>query len=131
MDKEIMALPLEKKIEKSKEIIKKAFEKFEREKIAVAWTGGKDSTLLLWLVREVCKELNIDLPKIMFIDEGDVFEEVLEFVEKVKKKWNLDVVRVRNDDVLKQVNKVGDIVKVDLLNESCLLYTSPSPRDRG
>ncbi len=117
MDKEIMALPLEKKIEKSKEIIKKAFEKFGREKIAVAWTGGKDSTLLLWLVREVCKELNIDLPKIMFIDEGDVFEEVLEFVEKVKKKWNLDVVRVRNDDVLKQVNKVGDIVKVDLLNE--------------
>ena len=27
--------------------------------------------------------------------------------------------------------KHGDVLEISILNESCLLYTSPSPRDRG
>ncbi len=117
MDEKLMALPLEEKIKKAKDVVSEAFDRFGRERIAVAWTGGKDSTLLLWIVREACREKGIGLPKIMFIDEGDPFEEVLEFVERIRKEWNLDLAYVRNEDVLKQVKKVGDIVRVDLLNE--------------
>ena len=44
MDEELMNLGLDEKIEKSKEVINEALDKFE--KIAVAFTGGKDSRSL-------------------------------------------------------------------------------------
>lgn len=108
---------LEQKVEKSKEVIKQAFEKYDSDKIALAWTGGKDSTVLLWMVKEVCKENGYKLPKCMFINEGHVFEEVRDFVKKYQAKWSLDVDEVKNNDVLKQVDKVGELVKVSELNE--------------
>lgn len=46
---------LERKITKSKKIISEALEKFEKDKTAIAWTGGKDSTIVLHLVREIEK----------------------------------------------------------------------------
>jgi len=116
MDKNLMNTDTEKKVEKSREVIKEAFEKYGKE-IAVAFTGGKDSTLLLWMVKSVCEEENMPLPKLMFINEGYVFEEIYEFVDELTKEWNLDVDEVKNDDVLKQAEKVGDIVKVELLSE--------------
>ncbi len=112
-----MELGLEQKVSKSKEVIQQAFEKYGSENIAVAWTGGKDSTVLLWLVKEVCDEDNYDLPKCMFINEGHIFEEVRSFVEKYGDEWGLDVDEVKNKDILKQVEKVGDLVKISKLNK--------------
>jgi phosphoadenosine phosphosulfate reductase len=111
-----MSLPLEKKLRKSKAIIHKALKKHGPANTALAWTGGKDSTLLLWMVKQVCDENNYSMPKCMFINEGHVFEEVTEFVKDIKNKWNLDVDEVKNDDVLKQAKKVGDPVRVSKLN---------------
>ena len=115
MNEKLMNLSLEEKIQKSKEVIEEALTKYKN--TAIAFTGGKDSTLLLWLVREVCREKGITMPMAMFINEGDVFEEVWEFVQKIAKEWNLDLRVAQNEDVLKQVNKIGDIVKVSKLNE--------------
>lgn len=116
MDEKIMALPLEKKIEKSKEVIREALEKFSYP--VVAFTGGKDSTLVLWLTKQVCQEKDLEIPECMFINEGSVFEEVLEYVEKMKREWNLKIHEVKNEDVLRQVSKVGDVVLVEKLNET-------------
>jgi len=107
----------EEKLDKTKKVIREAIKKFRAEKIAIAWTGGKDSTLLLWLVKNVCEEENLPLPRVLFINEGCVFEEVKEFVEKLTKEWNLNVIEAKNEDVLKQVEKVGDIVKVEYLSD--------------
>ena len=115
MDEKLQKLPLYEKVSYAQDIIRKALDRYRN--ATLAWTGGKDSTLLLWLVREVCLQNKKDLPAIVFINEGDVFEEILEFVEEVSKKWNLEVIELKNEDVLKQVSKVGDIVKVELLNE--------------
>jgi len=108
---------LEEKIERSKEVIKAAYERFPHEKITLAWTGGKDSTLILWLTLEVCKENNFSPPKVMFINEGDVFPEMITFVKKWAKKWGVKADFVQNDDVLKQVKKIGDLVYVEKLDE--------------
>ncbi len=108
---------LEEKIKLSTEIIKEGFERFGDENIAVAWTGGKDSTTLLWLFRNVCNELSIPMPKCMFIDEGDVFDEIIEIVERLKNEWGLNVVICKNSDVISKTKKLGDIVKVKDLNE--------------
>jgi phosphoadenosine phosphosulfate reductase len=114
---QLMNLDLEQKVEKSKEIIKEAFKKFTGDELFVAWTGGKDSTTMLWLYREACRELNHPLPKAMFIDEGHVFEEILELVDQVKNAWGVEVVVVKNTDVSDKAQKVGDLIRVTDLNE--------------
>ncbi|RJQ17696.1 MAG: phosphoadenosine phosphosulfate reductase family protein [Nitrospiraceae bacterium] len=113
----LMALSLEDKIVQSKKVVKEAIEKFGTEKLAVAWTGGKDSTTMTWLFRETCRELSVPMPKLMFIDEGYVFEEIWDIVNQLKKEWNLDVIIAKNTDVSDKAKNVGDMVKVSSLNE--------------
>jgi phosphoadenosine phosphosulfate reductase len=113
----LMALSIEEKIAQSKKVIKEAIEKFGIDKMAIAWTGGKDSTTLTWLFKGACKELGVQIPKCMFIDEGDVFEEIWDHVNKLKENWNLDVVVAKNTDVSSKAKKLGDMVKVSSLNE--------------
>jgi len=105
-------------IEKSKEVIRKAFDDFKPSELGITWTGGKDSTTNLWIIRQVCLEDKIQLPKVMSIDEGDTFEEIRDFIDKWKKEWNLDHEWCVNTDVLKAAgHKLGGIVKVKDLNE--------------
>ncbi len=113
----LMGLGLEEKIEQSKRVIKEAFERFGSEKMAIAWTGGKDSTTLTWLFREVCRETGKKMPMCMFIDEGDVFDEIWDIVNKVKKEWGIDVRVAKNTDVSSKAQTLGDIIKVSELNE--------------
>ncbi len=116
MDAEIMALPVEKKVEKSKEVIAHAIERYG-DKLVAAFTGGKDSTLMLWLTKQVCGERGYAMPECIFINEGSVFDEVLEYVARMRREWGLVIHEVKNEDVLRQVSKVGDIVCVAKLNE--------------
>lgn len=113
----LINLSLPEKIEKSKEVIREALKRFTYGEIFVAWTGGKDSTTMLWLHREACKELGLPLPRAMFIDEGHVFEEILEHVERVKNEWNVEVSLVKNTDVSDKARSVGDLIHVADLNE--------------
>lgn len=115
--KKHQSLGLEKKIELAKKVIKQAYDNFPSNKIAIAWTGGKDSTLLLWLVKQVSQELKKPLPKAMFVDEGDVFKEIWNFVDKIVKEWEIDFYVAHNTDVSSQVENLGDIIKVKNLNE--------------
>ena len=113
----LLNLDLEQKIEQSNKIIEAALLKFSSTKHYLAWTGGKDSTVMLWLYREVCKKLKVPMPKAMFIDEGSVFEEILELVNRIKGEWNVEVAIVKNTDISNKAQKVGDIIKVTDLNE--------------
>ncbi|MBW2602907.1 MAG: phosphoadenosine phosphosulfate reductase family protein [Deltaproteobacteria bacterium] len=112
-----MNLKLTQKIETSKKIIKQAISEFSRDEFYLAWTGGKDSTTMLWLYREACKELEDPMPRAMFIDEGYVFEEILGFVNQIKKEWDIEVTIVKNTDVSDKARDVGDIIHVADLNE--------------
>ena len=85
-----------KLIEISKEIVRQAFDKFKPEELSITWTGGKDSGLTLWIIRQVCQEKGIPLPKTMIIGEGDEFEEIEQFVERIKKEWNVPLEVCRN-----------------------------------
>ncbi len=113
----LMELSLEEKIDHSKKIIKEAIDKFGTEKMAVAWTGGKDSTTMVWLFRETCRELGVPMPRCMFIDEGYVFDEIWDIVNRLKKEWDLNVAIAKNTDVSDKAEKVGDMIRVADLNE--------------
>lgn len=110
---------LEEKIEKSKEVIREAFKKFKPADLAVTWTGGKDSTLTTWLVKQVCDEDGIEMPKVMTIDEGDAFPEIHAILEEYAKKWDLDLEWCSNKDVIDAAGgELGADVAVSELSET-------------
>ncbi len=113
----VMSLSLVEKIEYSKKIINDSLERFSRDELYVAWTGGKDSTTMLWLFLESCKESNATMPKAMFIDEGSVFDEIITFVNRVKKEWAIEVETIKNHDVSDKAANLGDPIYVADLNE--------------
>ncbi|GAH62169.1 unnamed protein product, partial [marine sediment metagenome] len=43
-------------VEKSKEVVREAFKRFSVDELAITWTGGKDSTTTLWIIRQLCQE---------------------------------------------------------------------------
>lgn len=109
---------IQEKIAESKKIVREAFEKFSPASCAVTWTGGKDSTVNLWIIRQVAIEDNLDLPHIITIDEGDAFTEITDFLIQISKKWNVDLEWLANFDVLKACqSKLGGTVTVKDLNE--------------
>ena len=107
-----------KLVEISKDIVKQAFDRFKPEDLGITWTGGKDSGLGLWIIRQVCQEKGILLPKAMIIGEGDEFEEIEGFVNRIKKEWNVPLEVCRNEDVLKAATyKLNASVNVKDLSE--------------
>lgn len=108
---------LEEKIEKSKAVIREALDRFPIKSLAIAWTGGKDSTLVVWLVREVCRERNLPVPRCFCINEGDMFDEVREFLAKHSKEWNVVLDFIHNHDVSNHAEGLGAPVRVADLNE--------------
>ena len=68
------------------------------EGLAVAWTGGKDSTLSLALVRARMAERHPGVRvRALSIDTGCKFPEVVAFRDRMAEEWNLDLHVVRPD----------------------------------
>jgi len=112
----LWGLTIQEKVEAAKGVLHEALERFGVDGMAVAITGGKDSTTGLWLMRQVCRERGCRLPVCMFIDEGDVFPEIEEFVGHLRALWSLDIAFLRNDDVMAQVRGLEEPVPVAALN---------------
>jgi phosphoadenosine phosphosulfate reductase len=110
---------LEDKIEKAIEVVRTGLEEYENP--AIMWTGGKDSTLTLYFVKEVADQYGYDLPPAVFIDHYQHFDELLEFVDRWAEAWDLEVLFARNDDVGEYVEASdldpGDDIPVDALSE--------------
>lgn len=103
------------KFEKGAEITKQALEQYQTP--AVMWTGGKDSTLVLYLVREVAREHGLDVPPVLFIDHYEHFPETIAFVEQWADEWGLDLRVIRNEDFARLGVAVGEEVAVTDLSE--------------
>lgn len=107
---------LDRKIQEAKKIIRETYEKFRPEEIAIAWTGGKDSGMVLWLWRQVVAEDGLPMPKVLSIDEYDHFDQVHDFMASQAKAWGIAVEMLINQDVvdaaageLKALVKVQDL----------------------
>ena len=116
MSKEFITLSIEKKIEKSKEIIFSVLTNFLQDEVAIAWSGGKDSTTVLWLVKQVIMENNFTIPKVVFIDDGYVYSEIKNFVGRIEKNWGFKVEFIKNDDILGELCKGTCRINVNKLN---------------
>jgi phosphoadenosine phosphosulfate reductase len=96
VDSRLVGMALEEKENYSREIIREAYGKFGKD-VALAFSGGKDSTTLLHLVR-TC--FDGDLPwKIFTLDTGAEFAEIKQFMEKLAREWGFDIIVLRNNEI--------------------------------
>lgn len=93
---------LYEKIGASKQIIRQTFEMFDPRKVAVAWTGGKDSTVLLHIIRETFGKVPFT---VFFNDSKMEFDEIYKFIEKINKEWNFKLVTVVDEAGLAKIKK--------------------------
>ncbi|WP_129115157.1 phosphoadenosine phosphosulfate reductase family protein [Halegenticoccus tardaugens] len=107
---------LARKVEKAAEVTRTALGQYR--KPAVMWTGGKDSTLVLYVVREVARESGFDVPPVVFIDHFEHFDETIAFVERWADRWDLDLVYARNTDLAERGAGPGDEIPVAELSET-------------
>src|SRR4030043_792014 len=114
----LQALSIDEKLNLSEEVNRKAFAQFKPENMAIAITGGKDSTTNLWICKQACDGMGIKLPVCMFIDEGDIFDEIIEFINYIRQLWSLEITFLRNEDVSSKANQIGDIIRVSSLNDA-------------
>jgi phosphoadenosine phosphosulfate reductase len=106
---------LAEKFERATDVTKTALEQYRNP--AVLWTGGKDSTLVLYVVREVAAEHGFDVPPVVFIDHYQHFDAVQEFVAEWVDRWELDLVVARNEDFAALDAEPGDDIPVADLPE--------------
>ena len=110
---------LSDKLEKAVSVTRTALETYDTP--AVMWTGGKDSTLVLYVVREVAHEYGYDVPPAVFIDHYQHFEATHTFVERFADRWDIDLLVARNEDIGQYVTEngcePGDEIPVSALSD--------------
>ncbi len=115
--KEIENAPIKAKIRAGERVVKRALEEYGSENAVIGFTGGKDSTLTAWLVKRVCEEEGFDKPDFMFVDHGQHFDELEEYVERLAENWGFEVLTARNDDLIEKADQPGEKVPVAELND--------------
>ena len=72
------------------EIIRHHFEEFTPDKIVVAWSGGKDSTLIFWLVRQINPDITV-----VFNNTGVELPETIKFIRRMTAEWNINLIETK------------------------------------
>lgn len=86
--KMLQALPLDVKVVKSKKRILEWIEYYGIESVYVAFSGGIGSTVLLFLVNEVCLEYGYPAVPALFVNTRNEFPEVVKHVYRIKAAQN-------------------------------------------
>jgi len=114
---EIENAPTKAKIKAGKDVVKRALEEYDPGKTVIGFTGGKDSTITAWLVKQVCEENDIEKPRFMFVDHGQHFDELEDYVRRLADDWGFEVMVAKNEDLIDQADQPGDKVPKEDLNE--------------
>jgi sulfate adenylyltransferase subunit 2 (EC 2.7.7.4) len=85
------------KIEQAVAVCRTALETYEHP--AVMWTGGKDSTLTVYLLRETAREFDLPVPPAVFIDHFQHFDAIHPFLERWAARWGIELHIAQNADV--------------------------------
>ncbi len=113
MKREEKYLSLNAKIKIAKTVIEDSINNFNRP--AIVWSAGKDSTVVLNLVKEVFESKNMKIPPAILIDHGQHYDETYKMVNDISKEWNFKVLYAKNSDFISKVK--DNKVLIDDLND--------------
>ncbi|PIQ81787.1 MAG: sulfate adenylyltransferase [Candidatus Omnitrophica bacterium CG11_big_fil_rev_8_21_14_0_20_64_10] len=95
---------LEKIESQSIYILREAYSQFKN--LAMLWSIGKDSTVLLWLARKAFLG-HVPFP-LVHIDTSFKIPEMIEYRDKLAREWKLNMVVGRNDQALREKRTFPD-----------------------
>ena len=78
-------------------ILREAFNKFDH--LAMLWSIGKDSTVLLWLARKAFFG-HVPFP-LVHVDTTYKIASMIEYRDRLVKDWKLQLIVGKNEEVLK------------------------------
>jgi phosphoadenosine phosphosulfate reductase len=116
---------LTEKVDRGKAILAEALERFPG-KVALAWTGGKDSTTTLHLLRELGGGV-VPVP-VLNIDTSVKFKEIYEFRDRLAASWQLDLRVEKNEAAIKTITIAADkeeccrLLKVEVICQALQKY---------
>ncbi len=85
-------MSLDAKIDAARQLLREVLAQHGPDRVAVAWTGGKDSTLVLGLWRDVLRrDAPGATPLALNLDTGCKFPEVLAFRDGLAAQWGVDL----------------------------------------
>ena len=99
------------KIEKSREVWREAQERFGLENIGIGFTGKKDSSVMVHILKQLVEEEGWQMPTLFFIDHGAHFDEVLEHLERLEEEWDIRVERIKDERLIEKFNNEKDDYK--------------------
>ncbi len=108
------ALPIAAKREITETVLMRALQ--DHEKPVLVWTGGKDSTLALYLTLTVARQEGLNSPSLLFVDHGQHFQETWSFMEEIARKEGLEIVVTQNENVLALARDGVDVVPLEALD---------------
>jgi len=76
---------LDRKVEYSHRLLDRILKKHRQP--VVCWSGGKDSTVVLHLVRQHKPDISV-----IYVDSGVEFPETVKFINFLARSWNLNIV---------------------------------------
>src|SRR5215475_13670582 len=79
-------------------IMREAFKKFDN--LAMLWSIGKDSTVLLWLARKAFFG-HVPFP-LVHVDTSYKIPSMIEYRDQLVRDWKLELVVGKNEEVLKE-----------------------------
>ncbi|MFZ5450611.1 MAG: phosphoadenosine phosphosulfate reductase family protein [Thermodesulfobacteriota bacterium] len=118
-------LTLRDKIEESLSILRYVIDTYEGT-LAVTFSGGKDSLVVLHLIRTVCHEI-VPIP-VFNIDTTVKFPETLEFRDEMARQWHLNLIILKNASAAAKLNIGQDkktccqLLKITPLKEALAHY---------
>ena len=90
---------LMEKTRQARELLRGVLERHRADRVAVAFTGGKDSTLALFLWRQTLLEMHADAsPLALNLDTGLKFPEILAFRDQLARNWGVRLHIARPQD---------------------------------
>jgi len=104
-------LPITAKVEIARVVITSSLSNFRQP--LVLWSGTKESTLVLYLVREISIELGRLIPNVLFIDHYMHFDETLSYTKRLAIDWNLDLTVLKNENFVDR--KYGESIRASEL----------------
>ena len=108
-------LSLNAKIAIAKVVTIDALDRFKRP--FVVWSAGKDSMVVLHIVKTVIEERKLEMLPALFIDHGQHYDETIEMLNKISQDWKFRVIYARNENALSVV-KGNKIYLKDLNKEN-------------
>jgi len=82
--------------------------------VAVAWTGGKDSTVCLWLWARFLRTRGLDAPgalRALSLDTGFKFPDVLAFRDTIAAEWGVGLIIARPEATPAGFQAAKDVVR--------------------